>query len=228
MHFGLRTIPLRSLKDFLAQFVMIVLGVLTALALDAWVQHVRHAQAAAVASNQIRQELQVDLGYVERVRAHDAERLKQLEQLRASLIHDVQAGLPDAVVEQHILARSGDFGFGLNVATTRHEAWDMAVANQSIDWIDKAELRRYATLYARLDAYATSSRLNLQLNMQDTNINDVFLDMQTRQIQPRNFLYTLNRMTSAMHDAVNLLDGLQRDFTQTMPALQASAPSVPH
>lgn len=228
MHFGMPKVSPNSMKDFLGQYLMIVLGVLTALALNAWVEHVQHAHAAADASAQIEAELRTNLEDIQRTRSHDARRLKALEHLRDSLLQDVKAGLPDAVIEQHILANANDAWFGLNTVTPRREAWDQAVANQSIGWIDKTHLRQYATLYARLDAYAGHSRVNEQLNLQGTNISDVVLDVQTGSVQPRKFLYAVNRMTSAMHDAVVMLDELQQDYRENMPSAFANVHAKPH
>lgn len=227
MQFGLPRVSANSLKGFLGQYLMIVLSVLTALALDAWVQHAQHAQAAAEAGSQIKAELRANLEDILRTRAHDARRLKALEQLRGSVLRDMKAGLPDTVIEQHIVARSGDFWFGLNTVDPRHEAWDVAVANQSIGWIDKASLQRYATLYARLNEYRSKSALNLRVNMQGLRPNDLALALEIGKVQPQRFMQGLNGMTTALHDAVVMLDGLQQDYRKDMPVLFASVQEKP-
>ena len=46
MHLELPRTRLQSLKDFIKHYLMIVLSILTALGLEAWIEHVHHKHAA--------------------------------------------------------------------------------------------------------------------------------------------------------------------------------------
>ena len=50
MHFELPRVRIHSMKDFIKHYLMIVLSILTALGLEAWIEHAHHAHAAEAAS----------------------------------------------------------------------------------------------------------------------------------------------------------------------------------
>ena len=53
MHLELPRVRIHSLKDFIKHYLMIVLSILTALGLEAWIEHAHHAHAAEAASRPI-------------------------------------------------------------------------------------------------------------------------------------------------------------------------------
>ena len=53
--------PLHSFKDFFREYLLIVLGVVTALAANAWITRDQHAQAAAASTASMDVELRASL-----------------------------------------------------------------------------------------------------------------------------------------------------------------------
>ncbi|MDO1527579.1 hypothetical protein QMK61_01935 [Fulvimonas sp. R45] len=227
MHIEPVKVRLDSFKDFAKHYLMIVLSILTALGLEAWIEHAHHERAAATASAQIEAELSVNLDQVRLMRGADAKRLVVLEGLYDYLVQAVKGGADAATIRQRIDAQTrGDFSLNLQLPRLRHEAWDVAVANQSAGWIDTGRLRHYATLYAYQGDFERRLSFNTSVNLQDAQLNRVDADLRVGTAQPAELLHTVSAMTSSMGDAVIALDSLEKAFERELPGLAAAAPAA--
>ena len=150
MHLELPNTRLASFKDFAKHYLMIVLSILTALGLDAWIEHVRHAHAAEQASQHIRTELLANLADIRTSIKANQNLIAPLRQLNETVAEDIHGNLPAATINQHIQAQKNAFRLSINWPTFSSQSWDVAVANQSASWIDSALLRRYSQAYADL------------------------------------------------------------------------------
>ena len=150
MHLELPKMRLHSLKDFTRHYLMIVLSILTALGLEAWIERSHHAHAAATASRQIRLEIETNLSDVRTSIKANQTLIAPLRELDEAVSQDIRAGATAAVVNEHIRARRASFKLSINWPTFASQAWDVAVANQSASWMDDGDLRRYSTAYADL------------------------------------------------------------------------------
>jgi hypothetical protein len=223
MHLELPKARLNSFKDFAKHYLMIVLSILTALGLEAWIEHAHHAHAAAIASARIEAELGANLAQIRAVRKFDAARQKALTALRDELASELKAKMPEDAIRQRIVAQADDFGFGLQLPELRHEAWDVAVANQSASWIDAGKLNRYATIYAGQQEFERFSAMNTDLNLRGVEINQIATALQLGDIRPRELLGAVNSMISSLHDTGVMLDSLEKAFKKNVPGLAATA-----
>lgn len=105
MHFELPRVRIHSLKDFIRHYLMIVLSILTALGLEAWIEHAHHAHAAAAASRQMSTELCHNLAETRDSLRRNNSTLQSIEKIDAMVIADLKSGLPDAAINQHIRAQ---------------------------------------------------------------------------------------------------------------------------
>jgi hypothetical protein len=218
---------LDSFKDFVKHYLMIVLSILTALGLEAWIEHSHHAHAAETASAQIEAELGANLGQVRRMRDADARRLAMLKELYGYLVEAVKDGTGAAQIRQEVDRRTQRyFSLSLQLPTLRHEAWDVAVANQSAGWIDADHLRRYATLYADQNDFERLISFNASINLPDSKIDVVDADLRADTARPEDILHAVSSMASSMDDAVIALDGLERAFQRELPGLAATTPAA--
>ena len=108
MHLELTKVRLHSLKDFAKHYLMIVLSILTALGLEAWIEHAHHAHAAAAASQQIEAEIRTNLTETHTALKHDAEQLERLNTIRDAVTQDLKTHVPDDAIKQHILTLTKD------------------------------------------------------------------------------------------------------------------------
>lgn len=219
MHLELPHVPLKSLKDFLKHYLMIVLSILTALGLEAWIERTHHIHAAEFGGRQIEAEVHSNLLAVESDLRNDTKQLERLDKIRASVAQDFKSHLPDELIKQHILAQVNDkFDLNMTFPALRHEAWDVAVANQSASWIDPERMQRYSAAYAsQRDALATMAE-NATLLTSSTNLSDVIADLRTGDVQPREFLHTVSQMTALQQQTVNSLKILEKQLNDALTA----------
>ena len=197
---------------------MIVLSILTALGLEAWIEHAHHQRAAATASAQIEMEIRANLTEAHTDLQQDVAQLKRLDTIRDAVTRDLKAHVPDDVIRQHILAQTRDhFDLGLTFPTLRHEAWDVVVANQSASWIDHDRMERYSAAYASQRDVITSMSENTALLMNGTGLVDTIADLQTDEAQPREFLHVISQMTAMLGQTVNSLRLLEKQLGAALP-----------
>ncbi len=218
MLFEFPKVRIDSLKDFAKHYLMIVLSILTALGLEAWIEHAHHQHAAATASAQIEMEIRANLTEAHTDLQQDVAQLKRLDTIRDAVTRDLKAHVPDDVIRQHILAQTRDhFDLGLTFPTLRHEAWDVVVANQSASWIDHDRMERYSAAYASQRDVITSMSENTALLMNGTGLVDTIADLQTDEAQPREFLHVISQMTAMLGQTVNSLRLLEKQLGAALP-----------
>ena len=218
MLFEFPKVRIDSLKDFAKHYLMIVLSILTALGLEAWIEHAHHQHAAATASAQIEMEIRANLTEAHTDLQQDVAQLKRLDTSRDAVTRDLKAHVPDDEIRQHILAQTRDhFDLGLTFPTLRHEAWDVVVANQSASWIDHDRMERYSAAYASQRDVITSMSENTALLMNGTGLVDTIADLQTDEAQPREFLHVISQMTAMLGQTVNSLRLLEKQLGAALP-----------
>lgn len=147
----LRIFRTPGFRSFFAEFMMIVVGVLAALALEQVAQSLLHANAAKATMAALDVEIRSNVGLMRRLRAVHAERAASISALSGALLRDIKAGVPDEeAIENFQRAQAGGAYFGSNVNTPLFlsHAWEIALADQSASWMEPAEQRRYAAVYA--------------------------------------------------------------------------------
>jgi len=221
MHLELPKTRLYSLRDFLKHYLMIVLSILTALGLEAWIEHTHHQNAAREASVRIDAEIQQNLAEIGKVLEHDQQRMQALMHLRDVLNADLKAHASDETIRQHAQANAPE-GLYLDFRwpVLRREAWDLAVANQSAGWIDSERLRGYSAVYASQATSITTLAGDLPMVMNGPHMVDMQLDFDNDDYSPRDLLHVVNQMAGTTHEVVNMLISLRRRIEQNMPAKQ--------
>jgi hypothetical protein len=217
MHVEAPEHPIKSIKDVAKHYLMIVLGILTALGLEAWIEHVHHVHAAEAASAQIEAEIRDNRQAIQVALDNARARESALRKIRDGLVQDIKSNTPDDVVIQHIHAVGPD-GPSLNWhwPSLRHEAWDVAVANQSAGWIDNDKLHRYATIYAAQNLRGTLATTDLQLVLDGPRMINALIDLQAGEVQPREMLHTVSQMWGAQSDNSQNLAALAKTIDDAM------------
>src|SRR6185312_9986716 len=187
------TSRLASFRDFAKHYLMIVLSILTALGLEAWIEHAHHAHAAATASAQIEAEIRQNLADIDTDNAHDRARMRSLEKLRNQLETDVESHATITAVQQHIRQLAPD-GIDLDWRwpVLRREAWDVTVANQSASWIAVDRLRSYSAVYAAQEASTRLIFMDVPSIFDGPQMQNALLDARTGDYQPRELLHVVN------------------------------------
>ena len=220
MHIEPPKVSMHSIKEFVTHYLMIVLSVLTALGLEALLEHLHHVHAAEAAQEAIEAELAENVSDIRSMMQDNAARLGPLQTLDERLTDELRAGKPktEVVAEISALARANRIDVGLFIPTLRHEAWDVAVANQSATWIDQATLTRYAGAYAlqRLnDSLPATKALDFP------RMVDAVTDARVGNVDPGAFLRSIHQAAVTLKSLQSQLDELQATLLRALPADKA-------
>ncbi len=226
MHFEIPKLPMRGYKDFAKHYLMIVLSILTALGLEAWIEHVHHTHAAALASHQIEAELRANLDGVRNSYQSNQQRLVSLQQLDDAIAKDIRDGKPDAAINQHIQALKNEFNLSLDWPIFANQAWDVAVANQSATWMDRAALSEYSAVYSKQRDAASwmtqDSTLFLDAPRMATLRTRIDLG---REVDPIEFLSVLRQMIITSSETQSQLKQVESQLKQVSPNRATSSKS---
>lgn len=200
-------------KEFSSEYLMIVVSIVTALSLEQAVSSYHHRHLAHEATERIEAELRANAKEIDAALKHNKGLQERVEKVRFAFLEDLKSGTPEQLAIDRMLAKDKD---ALNLAvespTLRHEAWDVAVANQAASWIEAARLERYAGLYAHMrDITAIENGAGNKFFDGPQMVN-VFADVQLGKAQARDLLRLLNQMVSTYGSTDGNLANLQNDI----------------
>jgi hypothetical protein len=226
MHLELPSTALKSFKDFLKHYLMIVLSILTALGLEAWIERVHHRHAAEVASEQIDAEIRANLAEVREALAKDTHQADVLTRLRDTLEQDLKTNASNADIDQLVLTQIHSFNFNLNLRwpTLRQETWDVAVANQSASWIDSKRMYRYSAVYAAQRETATTLESNLKLIIDGPRMIDTMTDLRSGSLEPHALLHVVAQMEDMQEQAKGDLSELEQQMQSALSGKDSAEP----
>jgi hypothetical protein len=222
MHIEPPKVSLHSVKEFITHYLMIVLSVLTALGLEAFLEHRHHVHAAEAAQEAIEAELQDNIVQIKSMARENEVRLRPLKALDERLSQELRDGKPRAGIADEIsaLVRADKVDLGMFVPTLRHEAWDVAVANQAATWIDRAVLSQYARAYAQQREMESSENSAL---FDGPRFIDAMTDARAQGADPVTFLRAVSQATVTMQALQNRLGTMQASLLRALPADKADA-----
>ena len=222
MHIEPPKVSLHSVKEFVSHYLMIVLSVLTALGLEALLEHMHHVHAAEAAQQAIEAELANNVAEIRSSMADNAARLAPMQALDTRLTEEIRTGKPRAEIVDEVgaLARANQIDIGLYIPSLRHEAWDVAVANQSATWIDSATLTRYASAYAlqRLNDTLPATKA-----IDFPRMVDAVTDARVGNVEPAAFLRSIHQAAVSLRSMQAQMDSLQATLLRALPADKADA-----
>lgn len=205
--------PLHSFKDFFKEYLLIVLGVVTALAANAWITGDQHAQAAAASTASMDVELQASLESIWGSLKKNQAEIRQLGLLGKLIADDLRHGVPAKSINADIASHRAQFQAGVYFPDTPTSAWDVAVANQSVSWIAPDRLQHYSTAYndlRNLKAWEQSAAI---LTVDYPRVSDFQTDLnQGREVDPLALLHTVEQLRLALHTADGNIASVQDDL----------------
>ncbi|MFC5436436.1 hypothetical protein ACFPME_07690 [Rhodanobacter umsongensis] len=218
MHFEIPKLPLRGFKDFAKHYLMIVLSILTALGLEAWIEHAHHARAAELASHQIEAELRANLDGAYHSYQGNQQRLVSLQQLDDTIAKDIRDGKTDAAINQRIQALKDQFKLSLDWPIFANQAWDVAVANQSATWMDRAALNEYSAAYSKQHDAASWMSQNSSLFLDAPRMATLRTRIDLgREVDPIEFLSVLRQMIITSSETQFHLQQVESQLKQVRP-----------
>ncbi|WP_233840716.1 hypothetical protein [Dyella sp. 2HG41-7] len=219
MHIELPEKPLKGVKDFLKHYLMIVLSILTALGLEAWIEHMHHAHASSAASAQLREELRTDLDSVRGAVAKNEKVLQKLDRMDDLVATALTNNTPDDVINQQIHAHRADYEISIFFPDTPVNAWNMAVANQAVTWMPADQLRAYSTAYTELREILDWEQHGIYAGMDLPKATDLRTDLQIgRPVDPTSFLHTVRQLRGTLRETNANLVSMEKDLSAGISA----------
>jgi len=232
MHFEVPQAHIKTFKEFAGHYLMIVISIVTALGLEQWMESTHHKHLAEIASQQIQQEIRANVDAIDATLTHNAGQLKAVTAMQTGLVEKIKAGLPAADINTYIEQQiKKQFSLSLEWPTVPHEAWDVAVANQSVTWMDPSVLRRYSVAYATQRDGQADTRLGTTAMLSGTRFVDVSTDLELGTVDARELARVLRQMRSVLASTQNnltdtkaaLLKALDTNAEKPAPATPPSA-----
>jgi hypothetical protein len=135
----------QSLREFATHYLMIVLGILTAVGIEQGIESIHHRELAAQATRDIEVELRGNLHEASTAFAENRKRLAELKATEEALTQDVlRKDASPATFE----ARMKTIAIGVATPALRRDAWEAAIASQALSYVDPATVRRYSEGYS--------------------------------------------------------------------------------
>jgi hypothetical protein len=181
--------PPGNWRGFLLQYAMIVLSITTALALEQAVLSIHNASAARDSRARIEAEIArfvVDLkNSVETNKA----RLQKVNEVLTALDAKLKTGAPDGATTLALAQQAID-DMGISLPPYQRNAWDTAIADQSVSHLNLADLQRYSGIYSAEIFLSDETKLLLTGDYV-RRLSDVNHDFRVGKLDSNNFAQAL-------------------------------------
>jgi hypothetical protein len=156
MHIEPPESPLRTFKEFLSHYAMIVLSIVTALALEQAALSWEHAREGARAKAEIEREIAENRTATREALERTRTNLKDWQGLLATAV--AASAVPGAAPDKRLAVVAGAMSkFGDAIPPLKTTAWDAAIASHAVDYLDHADVARYSEVYASQHFFSTAT-----------------------------------------------------------------------
>lgn len=139
----------KTFKAFGGEYLMIVISILTALALEHGVQTWHHGHLAHEAAEKMDVELHRTIKEVTAALENNEKKRLALHQVRDQLLAGIRGKTSDAeLMSRYDKEWREMMRLDMDTPTMHREAWETAVANQAVTWLPREALERYAVAYS--------------------------------------------------------------------------------
>jgi hypothetical protein len=141
----------KKFKEFGGEYVMIVISILTALALEQGFEYLHHQHLAHEAAEKMNVELRANIEDVAKSLEYNEKNRLALHQVRKQLLDAMHGKTGDAeLMKRYEQEWAETVRLNISTPNLRREAWETAVANQAVTWLPRETLKRYAGAYSAL------------------------------------------------------------------------------
>lgn len=207
----------KKLKEFGGEYLMIVISIITALALEHMAQAWHRHHLADEAVVKIDHEIRANIAEVGSALEHNEARYRSLKAVREELLEGIRNKVDDAVLMKRFSNEWADaLSYGVRSPSLRREAWESSVASQTASWMPQATLERYSTVYATMrDVQAIeygggNNFLDLPRYL------DTMSNLQMGETNPRDLYRILGQMMSSYIGADGNLVNLRKELGKAL------------
>jgi hypothetical protein len=205
----------KSFKAFAGEYVMIVVSILTALALEHGAQRLHHSHVAHEAAANLDLEINANIAEIRSVIKHNSEQIAILDAMKTVLLAEIKAGATDRDAIRHTMERTASqFRLSIQSPTLQREAWDVAVANQAVSYMPASLLQRYARLYAAMRDTQTILVNGTGSFMSLPQFRDTFSDLEMQDGNARSLYRMLGQINASYGSSVGNLKALEKQLVE--------------
>lgn len=221
MHF--RLLKGARFKAFGGEYLMIVISILTALAIEQGAEAIHHHSEAKEASEKIDAEIRANIDDIAKVRAHNRAEGNKVLKVRNAFLGDIKSGVSDEALKKRLDNEYKDaFSISVHTPTLRREAWEVAVANQSVSWMSAEKLKRYSVIYAQMRDLQSINISGSNSFLDGPRMLDTMSDAQMGTADPRQVFRMMNQIISSYRGINDNLKALQEQMETSAPKAGAA------
>src|SRR5262249_46298978 len=127
-------------------------------------------------------------------------------------------------IRSGIIAPAGRLHIGISWPHLRHEAWDVAVADQSAAYVDQATLKRISSVYSAQHDLATSLQSTTVL-LNGGGLIDAMTDLAIGDVAPRELAHSLRQMSATIEASESDLREFEAQLTAAADVAEAVRPA---
>jgi len=208
----------KTFKEFGGEYLMIVISILTALALEQGLESLHHRHLAHEASEKMDIELRENIKSVAAVLEYNEPKRKALEQVRDQMLAGIRSKSGDAELMSRFAHEwQAAMHLSLKSPLLRREAWETAVANQAVTWMPREALEQYAGAYGSIRDTSTLTHGGSLAFLDGPRLRDVMSNIQMGSANPQEIFRIMNQMLSAYDN----FDGNLKSLSATMQQVVA-------
>lgn len=171
---------------------------------------------AEAAEQSIEAQLRTNLAELRETDTKNLQRLAPLKKPCDEPIQDFDDGLPTTQIKQQMTQRvKAGIDFGVFYPVLRHEAWDVAVANQSASYMESETLRRLSVAHA---AQREINQASLTVFVNVPGYLNTLTDARVGAADPHEFLRSMRQAQATVKGAHNKFLELEEEPVQALPA----------
>jgi hypothetical protein len=207
----------KKLKEFGGEYVMIVISILTALALEHAVQSWHHRHLAHEAAEKMQVELRENIKDVKEVLAFNEPKRQALEQVRNQMLTAIRGKTSDAELMRRFEQEwKPAVRLSFRRPSLSREAWETAVANQAVTWMPREALQRYASAYGWIRDTGAFANTGLQPFLDGPRLRDVMSNVQMGGSNPQEIYRAVNQLLDLYDNLDANLESLNRLMQQVL------------
>jgi hypothetical protein len=201
----------KTFKEFGGEYLMIVISILTALALEQGFEAWHHRHLAHEASAKMNAELRSTIKEVDAALEHNEKKRQQLHLVRDQLLAGIRAKTSDAELMQRFQKEWAEMmRLDLDTPALHREAWETAVANQAVTWLPREALENYAAAYGALRDTSTQTYSGALMFLDTPRLLDTFSKAQMGTANPQEIYQLAARMVAAYDNLDSNLASLNK------------------
>lgn len=203
-----------TLKEFGTHYLMIVLGILTALGLEAAVEGLHHHRQALKTTEHVEVELRANLAEVRSTLGHNRGIQKQVMDLYAELKRLAQQGTVAPETLKQMLGQR--LRISVFTPSLRRDAWDTAVAGQALAHLSRDTLRRLSEAYTAQREAQQGITTSFSAGGSMTRLTDVTVDAEFGRANPLDVLKALQGYRLTLSAVVSVETDLEVQLARSL------------